>query len=406
MAWYQGFHKPFSGFISFIPFYQNLIDMSDQKHIHAVEKRLKEATSRDRARIQVGHISQFGLLEMSRQRLRPSLMETNSSVCQHCRGTGLVRSVESMSLLVIRAIENEGIEGRSSEIVATVPSGVDLYLLNQKRSSLIAVESRYQMHVIIARDDTIMSPDFRIESLNNRKAPQNLPQLQPLPLPEPVDEEESEVAQTSSQRSENEEKISPHHAPQGEGSGRRRRRRRPFSKRRDHDHHRDQNQTDQPSQAPSSKDDQSRSSASIEEQIVTEIMGGAPRQQAKNPSGKLSSQEDNKGNEKSEEAVKEGGSGEHPRRRRRRGRRNSQRGSQQQGGSEDNTSSASPVEQSGQNKVAALSVLPEEKALKSIEGSKPKSKDISIPMTSLPEGAESSSKKSPHGRWWKRLLES
>jgi ribonuclease E len=385
----------------------DFIDMSDQKHIHAVEKRLKEATSRDRARIQIGHISQFGLLEMSRQRLRPSLMETNSTVCQHCRGTGLVRSVESMSLLVLRAIENEGIEGRSSEIVATVPTGVDLYLLNQKRSSLIAMENRYQMQVTIARDDTIMSPDFRIEGLSDRKTPHNLPQLQPLPLPEPVDEDESESPQISSQASENEEKRMPHHAPQGEGSGRRRRRR-PFSKRRDHDHNRDQNQSDQSSQAHSSQDEHSRSSASIEEQIVTEIMGGAPQHQAKKPSGTSSSQADNKGHEKGEEAAKEGGNGDHPRRRRRRGRRNGQRGPQQQAGSEgSNISSTSPNSDSSEkSKVTAVNTQPEPKALKSIEGSKPKPKDISVPMTSLPEGAESSSKKTPHGRWWKRLLES
>src|SRR5690606_21598425 len=102
----------------------DFIDMSDQKYIQSVEKRLKEATSNDRARIQLGHISQFGLLEMSRQRLRPSLLETNSTVCHHCKGTGLVRSVESMSLLVLRSIENEGIEGRSAEIVVTVPTGI------------------------------------------------------------------------------------------------------------------------------------------------------------------------------------------------------------------------------------------------------------------------------------------
>lgn len=396
----------------------DFIDMSDQKHIQAVEKRLKEATCRDRARIQLGHISQFGLLEMSRQRLRPSLMETNSSVCHHCRGTGLVRSIESMSLLVLRAIESSGTEGRSAEIIVTVPTGVDLYLLNQKRASLTAVESRYQMHVIIARDDTIISPDFRIEILSERKTPLNLPQLQPLPLPESVEEEEGDIHEDASPKGVNDEKrvhqhVPPQHLPQGEGGGRRRRRRRPFSKRRDHERQWDPKPGESPSEGHSTEGEHSQSSASIEEQIVTEIMGGVS-QKGKKPAQASSPQEDNKGNEKLEETTREGGGGEHPRRRRRRGRRNSQRHSQPQGGehtsgSEGESTAFAPIaDSSSKSKATANPVSPPAKAEKNTESSKPKQKpkDISIPMTSLPEGAESSSKKSPHGRWWKRLLES
>ena len=382
----------------------DFIDMSEQKHIQAVEKRLKEATSRDRARIQLGHISQFGLLELSRQRLRPSLLETNSSSCHHCRGTGLVRSVESMSLLVLRAIENEGMEGRSVEIVVTVPSGVDLYLLNQKRASLTALEARYQMHVIIARDDTISSPDFRIESLAERKVPLNLPQSQPLPAPEPIEEEESEVEHPEL----GEEKNIPPVGQQSEGSSRRRRRRRPFGKRRDQERQGDQSQGDRPAE-----EEHSKSHISIEEQIVTEIMGSAPQERRVPTEAKRqSSAEGEKPEDQNEESTREEGSGVH-RRRRRRGRRHNQRQPQtaQEG---ENPTSASPVVDSPVPvvssplpvKASTTRTPPLKQVSKNTDDSSSKTKDVAIPMTSLPEGSGSSAKKTPHGRWWKRLLES
>jgi ribonuclease E len=142
----------------------DFIDMNDPKHIQAVEKRLRDAVKRDRARIQIGRISQFGLLELSRQRLRPSILEANMMPCSHCHGTGLVRSLESMALYALRAIESEGISGRSSEIVVTMPPGVDLYILNQKRATLIGLEQRYQMTVLIQRDETLSS-NIRLDRL-------------------------------------------------------------------------------------------------------------------------------------------------------------------------------------------------------------------------------------------------
>lgn len=146
----------------------DFIDMNDNKHIQAVEKRLKDALRNDRARIQIGRISQFGLLELSRQRLRPSIIEANMKPCPHCKGAGVVRSIESMALHVLRAIESAGIAGNDSEIVVTAPPGVDLYLLNQKRPMLIAMEQRYQFFVQIQRDDAMVAPDFRIDSLKQR----------------------------------------------------------------------------------------------------------------------------------------------------------------------------------------------------------------------------------------------
>src|SRR5690606_13556867 len=117
----------------------DFIDMEDQRHQAQVERRLKEAMRTDRARIQIGRISAFGLLELSRQRLRPSLLETSTEVCPHCEGTGRIRSTESTALHVLRAIEEEGIRRRAAEIRVTVPTHVALYLLNQKRGGLAEI---------------------------------------------------------------------------------------------------------------------------------------------------------------------------------------------------------------------------------------------------------------------------
>jgi ribonuclease E len=143
----------------------DLIDMEENRNQGAVERRLKEALKNDRARIQVGRISPFGLLEMSRQRLRPSLVETSTQPCPHCGGTGFIRSTESTALYVLRSIEEEGMRRRSAEICVYVPTSVALYILNQKRDSLVQLETRYNLRVLIARDDTLIPPAFRLERL-------------------------------------------------------------------------------------------------------------------------------------------------------------------------------------------------------------------------------------------------
>jgi ribonuclease E len=143
----------------------DFIDMEENRNNHAVERRLKEALKNDRARIQVGKISAFGLLELSRQRLRPSLQETTFSPCPHCGGTGLVRSVESAAVHILRAIEEEGIRRRSSEVTVYVSSAIALYILNQKRSALAAIEERYEFDVFLSGDDTLIPPAFRMEKV-------------------------------------------------------------------------------------------------------------------------------------------------------------------------------------------------------------------------------------------------
>src|SRR5205814_1046930 len=143
----------------------DFIDMEEHRNQGAVERRLKEALKNDRARIQVGRISPFGLLEMSRQRLRPSLTETSTQPCPHCGGSGFIRSVESTALHVLRSIEEEGIRRRSAEVCIYVPTTVALYILNQKRDSLGQIEARYALKVLVARDDSLIPPNFRLERL-------------------------------------------------------------------------------------------------------------------------------------------------------------------------------------------------------------------------------------------------
>jgi len=149
----------------------DFIDMEDSRNVRKVERRLKDAMKTDRARLQIGRISNFGLLELSRQRLRPSLLETSSQVCPHCRGTGNILSTESMAMRVLRAIEEEGIRMRTSEITVRVPTEVALYILNQKRSTLVNLESRYGFQVILEGDDSVVPPDIDIERVKGRPEP-------------------------------------------------------------------------------------------------------------------------------------------------------------------------------------------------------------------------------------------
>ena len=143
----------------------DFIDMEIHRNQIKVERQLKEGMKNDRARIQMGRISPFGLLELSRQRLRPSIMESSTGPCPHCGGTGALRSVESAALSVIRAIEEEGMKGRSTSITVHVATPVALYILNQKRIALADIESRYGFSVTLTGDDSLIAPDTRIDRI-------------------------------------------------------------------------------------------------------------------------------------------------------------------------------------------------------------------------------------------------
>jgi len=141
----------------------DFIDMEDGRNNAAVERRLKEAMRNDRARLQIGRISPFGLMELSRQRLHSSLMEINFEKCLHCAGLGMIRSIDSAAISILRVIEEEGIKNNGAELVLRVPTKVALYLLNQKRSALSDIERRYSLQVLLHSDDALVAPDYRLE---------------------------------------------------------------------------------------------------------------------------------------------------------------------------------------------------------------------------------------------------
>ncbi len=141
----------------------DFIDMEERRNNLAVEKKIKDKLKTDRARIQVGRISGFGLLEMSRQRLRPGMLESTTQPCAHCHGTGLIRSDDSLALQVLRALEEEGTRKRSKEVLLKAPIGIINFLFNQKREHLALIEARYGMAVRLEADPALISPDYSIE---------------------------------------------------------------------------------------------------------------------------------------------------------------------------------------------------------------------------------------------------
>jgi ribonuclease E len=145
----------------------DFIDMEDGRNNAAVERRVKDCMKADRARLQIGRISPFGLLELSRQRLHPSLMEINFEKCPHCTGIGLVRSVDSAAISILRVIEEEAIRQGATELVLHIPTKVALYILNQKRESLVQIEQRYNLQVLLHSDDALVPPDYRLERVRN-----------------------------------------------------------------------------------------------------------------------------------------------------------------------------------------------------------------------------------------------
>ena len=141
----------------------DFIDMDERKNNSAVEKRLKDKLKTDRARIQVGRISGFGLLEMSRQRLRPGMIEATTQPCPSCHGTGLIRSDDSMALSILRQIEEEGVRRRTREVLVRCPVSIANFLMNQKREHIAQIEARYGLSVRVEGDVHLVSPEFAME---------------------------------------------------------------------------------------------------------------------------------------------------------------------------------------------------------------------------------------------------
>jgi ribonuclease E len=216
----------------------DFIDMDERKNNAAVEKMMKDKLKTDRARIQVGRISGFGLMEMSRQRLRPGMIEATTQPCHACHGTGLVRSDDNLALSIIRQIEEEGTRRRSREVLVRAPVGIANFLMNQKREHIANIEMRYGMSVRIEGDPTLVSPDFHIEKF--KTATRTVPPVSDhvvsvdTSLMDQIDEDESAAeaeveeapAAQEAPQSENGNGNGNGNGDEGEGKSKRRRRRR------------------------------------------------------------------------------------------------------------------------------------------------------------------------------------
>jgi ribonuclease E len=146
----------------------DFIDMSTGKNQRAVENRIRQALQVDRARVQVGRISRFGLLEMSRQRLRPSLGETSGVVCPRCNGLGFIRDIESLALSIMRLMEEEALKESSAQIRAIVPLTIAAYLLNEKRSVLSEIEERNKVKLVIVPSADMDTPHYQVDRIRTQ----------------------------------------------------------------------------------------------------------------------------------------------------------------------------------------------------------------------------------------------
>jgi ribonuclease E len=208
----------------------DFIDMDEKRNNRAVERRLKECLKHDRARIQVGRISHFGLLEMSRQRIRTSVLESSTEKCPYCGGSGHVRSVSSLALQVLRALEEQLMKGATHNLIARTRPDVALYVLNQKRAHLRSLEERFAITITVSADESVAAPQAfvidRGEQVHTPEAAKALAertQADAAPLEDEDDLEDFVAAEDESA----DEAASPTTVPeQGEGGARRKRRRR------------------------------------------------------------------------------------------------------------------------------------------------------------------------------------
>ncbi|SDD79924.1 RNAse E [Ruegeria marina] len=208
----------------------DFIDMDERKNNAAVEKRLKDKLKSDRARIQVGRISGFGLLEMSRQRLRPGMIEATTQPCPSCHGTGLIRSDDNMALSILRQVEEEGTRRRSREVLVRCPVGIANFLMNQKREHIAQIEARYGMSVRIEGDPHLVSPDFSLEKF--KTATRVVPEVQApvvsvdTRLMEQVDADEAAEDEAEVEAEAEAEDTRSETAANGDGEGKPKRKRR------------------------------------------------------------------------------------------------------------------------------------------------------------------------------------
>jgi ribonuclease E len=211
----------------------DFIDMEEKRNNRAVERRLKECLKQDRARIQVGRISHFGLLEMSRQRIRASVLESSTEKCPYCGGSGHVRSVSSLALQVLRALEEQLMRGATHNLIARTRPDVALYVLNQKRAHLRSLEERFAITITISADESVRAPQAFIidrgEQVHTPEAARTLAE-KAQPVAVPIEEEDDLEEPTIADGETAEEQVAEDNGEQREdeqrdGGPRRRRRR-------------------------------------------------------------------------------------------------------------------------------------------------------------------------------------
>ncbi|MBB4228486.1 ribonuclease E/G [Rhizobium mongolense] len=209
----------------------DFIDMEEKRNNRAVEKKLKECLKNDRARIQVGRISHFGLLEMSRQRIRASVLESTTQVCSHCGGTGHVRSQSSVALHVLRGIEEYLLKNTTHDITVRTTPEIALYLLNHKRQSIVDYETRFGVAIVVDADSAVGSQHFAIDRGEPVENPVKIETLFNFAAIPDDDDEDIVLETEEEEEDELEEKpAAPERAPQlraeGDGEGGRKRKRR------------------------------------------------------------------------------------------------------------------------------------------------------------------------------------
>ena len=202
----------------------DFIDMEENKNRNAVERRMKDAMRNDRARIQIGSISHFGLLEMSRQRLRISFNESISNVCPHCEGTGRIRSVETAALQLLRAIEDEASKGKMDQLRITMHSDVALYILNHKRASVTALEEQFGLSIVILADASLTATEHRAERVGWQGGAQRK-SAEPAKTADSAADADPEDDETRPEEQEASDDDQPRRRKRGRRGGRRRRRR-------------------------------------------------------------------------------------------------------------------------------------------------------------------------------------
>ncbi|MEP2841540.1 Rne/Rng family ribonuclease [Roseibium sp.] len=268
----------------------DFIDMEESKNNRAVERKLKDCLKNDRARIQVGRISHFGLLEMSRQRLRTGVLESSTTPCPHCQGTGMIRSVESVALHVLRSIEDNLLKGASHNLIIRTTAEVALYILNQKRSNLFDLETRFAVEIEIQADEMVNGQLYVLE----RGAPVDRDRI---PAPSPIIQPDTFEIEEEDEPEQPKVEETPRDDEEGNGDRKRRRRRK-----RRRGGSENQTEGEDASQEKSVADDSSAEKAENED-----------------------------GNSQEARSGDDDGDDDEPRRKRRRGRRGGRRGRREDG---------------------------------------------------------------------------